>query len=394
MSLGGPLGTVDRDSHISVNFTQTQKAHHLGVLSTVLFGRTIASCIVMARRGFKFTVVEIEHLLETIEDVIPIGNPDWERIWQEHSARYPTKGRTSESLKRKFQQLARKKIPTGDPNCPPYVRDAKRIYYKIVQATDGSTGGSEVDEDFGETGETEAERNDDEPGDEDDDIDFSHNDDDDDDIGLLNPAALLPRLGETILSGNNSFSADEEERASARGGSRSDTESARGGGRGSDIASTRGVSCSDTASARGGSNSDTASARGGRKGKAGSDAPSIKEGAGGGQKKSRALTQPFKTPRKSRDNDDEESGFSFQNMMSMMMYQNRAESEQRERQSRIDAEQRDREYQLRREEMAIAREDAHAQKQLMNVMMIGNAKQNRGGDSTQPQPPPSSPMND
>jgi len=101
----------------------------------------------MARRGFKFTVVEIEHLLETIEDIIPIGNPDWERIWQEHSARYPTKGRTSESLKRKFQQLARTKIPTGDPNCPPYVRDAKRIYYKIVQATDGSTGGSDVDDD-------------------------------------------------------------------------------------------------------------------------------------------------------------------------------------------------------------------------------------------------------
>jgi hypothetical protein len=86
------------------------------------------------------------------------------------------------------------------------------------------------------------------------------------------------------------------------------------------------VSRSDTASACGGSNSDTASARGGRKGKAGSDAPS-KEGAGGGQKKSHALTQPFKTPRKSRDNDDEESSFSFQNMMSMMMYQNRAESE-------------------------------------------------------------------
>ena len=63
------------------------------------------------------------------------------------------------------------------------------------------------------------------------------------------------------------------------------------------------------------------------------------------------------------------------------MYQNRAESEQRER-----------EYQLRREEMAIAREDARAQRQLMNVMMM--AKLETGGDSTQPQPPPSSPMND
>ena len=189
----------------------------------------------MARRGFKFTVSEIEHLLETIEDVIPIGNPDWERIWQEHSARYPTKERTSESLKRKFQELARKKNLTGDPNCPPYVRAAKRIFHKIVQATDGSTGGSEVDDDFEENG---VERNDDEAGGEDDDmIDSSNNGEDDDDISLPNPAALLfPRLGETI-GGNNSFPAHEEERASARGGSRSDTESARGGGRGSDTAS-------------------------------------------------------------------------------------------------------------------------------------------------------------
>jgi len=70
-------------------------------------------------------------------------------------------------------------------------------------------------------------------------------------------------------------------------------------------------------------------------------------------------------------------------MMSMMMYQNRAESEQRER-----------EYQLLREEMAIAREDARAQRQLMNVMMMAMLNRNGGGDSTLPQPPPSSPMND
>jgi len=113
------------------------------------------------------------------------------------------------------------KNPTGDPNCPPYVCAAKRIFHKSVQATDGLTGGSDVDEDFEETG---AERNDDEAGDEDEDIDFSNNDEDDD-ISLPNPAALLPRLGETI-GGNNSFPADEEERVSACGGSRSDTESA------------------------------------------------------------------------------------------------------------------------------------------------------------------------
>jgi hypothetical protein len=65
--------------------------------------------------------------------------------------------------------------------------------------------------------------------------------------------------------------------------------------------------------------------------------------------------------------------------MGMMMMQSRAASEQREHQSRIDAEQRDREYQLRREEMAIAREDACAQRQLMNVMMMAMLNRNGGG---------------
>ena len=36
-------------------------------------------------------------------------------------------------------------MPTGDPNCLPYIRYAKQIYYKIVQATDGLTGGSDGD---------------------------------------------------------------------------------------------------------------------------------------------------------------------------------------------------------------------------------------------------------
>jgi homoserine acetyltransferase len=85
------------------------------------------------------------------------------------------------------------------------------------------------------------------------------------------------------------------------------------------------------------------------------------------------------TPRKSQDNDEEENGLSFQNMMSMIMYQNQAESEQRERQSRIDAEQRDWEDQLRREETAIAYEDARTQRQLMNVMMMAMLNKNGWG---------------
>jgi hypothetical protein len=37
-----------------------------------------------ARRGFKFTIAKLKHLLEAAEEVIPISNPDWDQMWQEH----------------------------------------------------------------------------------------------------------------------------------------------------------------------------------------------------------------------------------------------------------------------------------------------------------------------
>ena len=87
-------------------------------------------------------------MLEAIDDIVPIGNPDWERVWDRHNTRYPQKDRTAESLRRKFQTLVKKKMKTGDPNCPPHIRSAKRIYRKIGEATDGSTGGSDLEDDL------------------------------------------------------------------------------------------------------------------------------------------------------------------------------------------------------------------------------------------------------
>jgi hypothetical protein len=48
------------------------------------------------KRGFKFTVAELEHMLNVINDIVHIGNPDWEKVWQEHSAAYPTMEQTPE----------------------------------------------------------------------------------------------------------------------------------------------------------------------------------------------------------------------------------------------------------------------------------------------------------
>ncbi len=105
--------------------------------------------MVKGKRGLKFSTTELEHLLDAIEEFVPIGNPEWERVWNSHQTLYEEKERTVESLKRKFSEVARMKIPTGDPTCPPHIRRAKRISRKIVQATDGSTGNSDA---FGDLG--------------------------------------------------------------------------------------------------------------------------------------------------------------------------------------------------------------------------------------------------
>ena len=101
------------------------------------------------KRGFKFTTGELEALAEAVEELVPISTTEWERVWDQHITRYLDQQRTLESLKRKFQELARAKIKTGDPNMPPHICVTKRAYYAIVKKTDGSTGGGSHDSIFG-----------------------------------------------------------------------------------------------------------------------------------------------------------------------------------------------------------------------------------------------------
>ncbi len=50
------------------------------------------------KRGFKFALSKIESLLEVVKAIIPIGNPDWDKILNEHASCYPTKDHTAESV--------------------------------------------------------------------------------------------------------------------------------------------------------------------------------------------------------------------------------------------------------------------------------------------------------
>ena len=109
-------------------------------------------------RGRGFTVAEIDCLLEIINDVLPIGPNDWDRVTERHCTFYPGLGRTRESLRRKFASLYNHKKPTGDPSCPVYVRNAKRIFERIKEAmdlSDGEGGGVGGGEDEGDDEEWE-----------------------------------------------------------------------------------------------------------------------------------------------------------------------------------------------------------------------------------------------
>jgi hypothetical protein len=90
-------------------------------------------------KGRKYFDQELLHLLHIMEKILPIGPDEWDKVLQEHSIQYP--GRDVESLRRKYTNMHRKKAPTGDPNCPPAIKLAKKVKYLIGERAE--LGGGE-----------------------------------------------------------------------------------------------------------------------------------------------------------------------------------------------------------------------------------------------------------
>ena len=109
------------------------------------------------KRGLAFTAPELENLAETIEEIVPISHTDWDRVRDQHNENFPEQNRTTDSIRRKFQWMAKLKMPTGHPNMPRHIRVAKRAFYAIVKATDGSTGSPVRDLAVNDKGEGEEE---------------------------------------------------------------------------------------------------------------------------------------------------------------------------------------------------------------------------------------------
>lgn len=88
--------------------------------------------------GPRFSIAEMESMLTSIEQVLPIGPDEWERVADNHGSEFPNANREAQSLRRKFQALYNVRIPTGDPQCPAHVRKAKRIKNLIEERADAS----------------------------------------------------------------------------------------------------------------------------------------------------------------------------------------------------------------------------------------------------------------
>ena len=71
-----------------------------------------------ARGNKNYSRAEIFHLLAILEGILPIGPEEWQAVADQHAVTYPEEGRDTDSIRRKFANLHRKQIPTGDPSMP------------------------------------------------------------------------------------------------------------------------------------------------------------------------------------------------------------------------------------------------------------------------------------
>ena len=76
-----------------------------------------------------YTREELLSLFTIMERILPIGTEEWEQVQLEHAELYA--GRDIDSIRRKYNSLHRKQVPTGSPNITPEILAAKRIKYKI-----------------------------------------------------------------------------------------------------------------------------------------------------------------------------------------------------------------------------------------------------------------------
>ncbi|CDO68933.1 hypothetical protein BN946_scf185000.g76 [Trametes cinnabarina] len=89
------------------------------------------------RQGvLNFSKQDVTELLHLIRQHMPAGQNGWQKVVTSYNAYASTQGRPKRdviSLRGKYYKLVNAKKPTGDPDCPPEVCEAKRIERAIQE---------------------------------------------------------------------------------------------------------------------------------------------------------------------------------------------------------------------------------------------------------------------
>ena len=104
---------------------------------------------------------QVESLLDLMEQYLPVGTQEWEYIANEYSSAHPRPLRDVASLRRKFNTLAKKKTPTGNPSCPPFVRRAKKIFNALIDKCGVAPHGTSTAEELFALSDSQSDDNDD-----------------------------------------------------------------------------------------------------------------------------------------------------------------------------------------------------------------------------------------
>ena len=95
-------------------------------------------------KGPTYKKGEVDFLLDLLEDLKPACSDEWDIVTQEYNKQFPGRERDRDSLRRKFNTLHNKKVPTGNPTMPEDVERAKMVIGLICAKVDA---GGDVDED-------------------------------------------------------------------------------------------------------------------------------------------------------------------------------------------------------------------------------------------------------
>ena len=344
------------------------------------------------RRGYQFRADELKDFLDIVESFLPILVQNWQAIADIHLENYHQEARTAESLHCKFQEIACRTGPTGDPNCPPYVIKAKQINRQLVQMIDASSGGLEAKR--SEDGLSDASDSEDTGVGEFDNVINDMNNaagngngggeevDEEEDADEGQPDAAGNGVAAAVVAGYAPPDGVAPAVARPRG---------RGPGRSHTLpASVAGVVCPPPAA-----RTPPAAAVAAPCPAAGVAAPpaaavvarnsSGSSGTATASDRGRAFRTPINHGRKRCTGDgdeDDEGDFSASNMMGMMMVQQRSEQSSREAELALWQE----EMAMRRDKMTsqvqIQREESRAHQQMMIVMLMA-MMQNIGGSNQQ-----------